>query len=199
MPSTLRSGLLATTALLTVGALAACSDNEVSVDDLEEQVSTMFTQEVGWTPAEVDCPDELDAEVDATTRCVASDEDGGQLGVTVTVTGVDGDRVEMDVQADDELLTPPDVSSTTPTDDSSATPNVSAADVEQQTATMLTDETGVAPASVECPGDLNAEIGTTMRCTINATDGTRIGVTLTVTSVDGDVVNWDFQVDDAPG
>jgi predicted thioesterase len=43
-----------------------------------------------------------------------------------------------------------------------------------------------------------AKVGATQRCTLTALDGTTIGVTATVTAVNGDDVSFDFKVDDEP-
>jgi hypothetical protein len=154
------------------------------------------------TPASVDCPDDLDAEVDATTRCIAADEAGNQLGVTVTVTDVDGRDVHLNFQADDELMPgSPDLEGAAPAEGTEAPADagsVAAQEVERQTTDQLAQITGQRPADVDCPGDLEAEVGASMRCVVTASDGTQIGATLTVTSVDGTTANWDIVVDDAP-
>jgi len=51
----------------------------------------------------VSCPDDLEAEVGATTRCTLSvGDDGDEYGVTVTVTSVKGDTANFDVEVDEE-------------------------------------------------------------------------------------------------
>ena len=58
--------------------------------------------EVGFRP-DVSCPDDLEAEVGAETRCTLSVEgDSKEYGVTVTVTSVEGDTANFDVKVDDE-------------------------------------------------------------------------------------------------
>lgn len=49
---------------------------------------------------------------------------------------------------------------------------------------------------VTCPEDLAAKVGTTSRCTLTAEDGSSVGVTVKVTSVEGTKMNFDIQVDD---
>ena len=78
-----------------------------------------------------------------------------------------------------------------------STPAVSRADVEQEASAQLEAAVGVAPDSMTCPGDLTAETGTIMRCELTAGD-VAYGVTITVTSVDNDVANFDVVVDDVP-
>jgi hypothetical protein len=73
---------------------------------------------------------------------------------------------------------------------------VSEAKVEQKVSEQLTAQVGQKPDDIDCPGDLKAEKGTTMRCTLTAGD-TSLGLTVTVTSVDGSNVKFDIQVDDS--
>lgn len=70
------------------------------------------------------------------------------------------------------------------------------ADVEQQVSDALAETVGQTPDSVDCPGDLPAEVGAEMRCTLTA-GGESIGLTVTVTEVDGNEVNFDIAVDEA--
>jgi predicted small lipoprotein YifL len=74
--------------------------------------------------------------------------------------------------------------------------SVSAADVEEQITEQLTQMVGQAPDDVTCPDDLPAEEGAEMTCVLSA-GGETIDVAVTVTSVDGDDVNFDIQVADA--
>lgn len=88
---------------VAVLALSGCTST-VDRAELEQEVSTRLTEQVGVAPESVDCPDDLDAEQDATTRCTLTAPDGTQIGLTVTVTSVDGDTVNFDVVVDDELM-----------------------------------------------------------------------------------------------
>lgn len=105
----MRSRLTATAAAaaLAVLALAGCSvsvgSDAVPTDELEQQVSTVLEQQVGRAPEQIDCPDELDAEVGAETRCTLTDS-GESYGVTVTADEVQDDRVQMTVEVDQEPL-----------------------------------------------------------------------------------------------
>ena len=67
--------------------------------------------------------------------------------------------------------------------------------VEKEVSDELTKTVGQRPKSITCPGDLKAVEGTKMRCKLEATDGTKIGLTLTVTSVKGDNVKFHISVD----
>lgn len=72
---------------------------------------------------------------------------------------------------------------------------VDAADVESQISEQLEAQLGEAPDSVDCPEDLPAEEGAEIRCELTVAEET-LGVTVTVTSVEDDTVNFDIQVDE---
>jgi hypothetical protein len=77
------------------------------------------------------------------------------------------------------------------------TPAMEKAQVEQKASEALAAQVGTAPDSIECPGDLEAKVGASMRCIL--TDGeTKVGITTTVTSVEGTDVKFDVVVDDTP-
>jgi Domain of unknown function (DUF4333) len=90
-----RVPVLAATALLSLG-LAACS-SAVAPDELEEQAAAALEGEIGARP-DVSCPDELPAEMGATTECAATagEED---VRLELTVTSVDGDEVRFDIES----------------------------------------------------------------------------------------------------
>lgn len=68
-------------------------------------------------------------------------------------------------------------------------------DVEAQVFDGLTETVGEEPDDVTCPGDLPAEVDAEMVCELTA-QGDSIDVTVTVTSVDGSDVEFDFVVAD---
>jgi hypothetical protein len=84
--------------LLALG-LTACGGT-FAADEVATKAEEVLEQQVGARP-DVSCPDDLDAEVGAETRCTAS-VDGVTVGATVTVTSVDDDGAEFDVQVDEE-------------------------------------------------------------------------------------------------
>ncbi|MFK0119467.1 DUF4333 domain-containing protein [Streptomyces sp. NPDC090994] len=69
-------------------------------------------------------------------------------------------------------------------------------EVADQVAEKLAAATGQPKPDVTCPEDLAGKVGTTMRCELTATDGTSLGVTVEVTSVDGDTIKYDIQADE---
>jgi predicted thioesterase len=95
-------------------------------------------------------------------------------GVNVTVTSVDGKTVNFDIVQ---------------TVDKDA--------VAEQISEQLTQQVGRAPESVTCPSDLKGDKGATLQCELTDS-GETYGVTVTVTSVKGGDVKFDFKVDDQP-
>jgi hypothetical protein len=70
--------------------------------------------------------------------------------------------------------------------------------VEQGAADALEAQIGVRP-EIDCPDDVDAEVGATAECTLTAPgDPAEYPVTVTVTSVEGDSANFDVQVGEAP-
>jgi hypothetical protein len=62
----------------------------------------------------------------------------------------------------------------------------------------LEEAAGQEAEGVVCAGDVPAKVGATQRCMLTTLDGTAIGVTATVTAVNGDDVGFDFKADDEP-
>ena len=61
---------------------------------------------------------------------------------------------------------------------------------------MANAQTGQPKPDITCPEDLAGKVGTTTRCTLKADDGSTLGVTVTVSSVDGHKINFDIKADD---
>lgn len=76
------------------------------------------------------------------------------------------------------------------------TPKLSKDKLADTVAQKLADTTGRPKPDITCPEDLKGTVGTTTRCTLTAADGSTLGVTVTVTSVDGSQVNFDIKADD---
>ncbi|MFD9281389.1 DUF4333 domain-containing protein [Streptomyces mirabilis] len=62
-------------------------------------------------------------------------------------------------------------------------------------AKKLAATTGQPKPNIACPEDLAAKVGTTTRCKLTANDGSTLGVSVKVTSVDGDQINFDIEAD----
>lgn len=201
-----RLGMVTTASALTLAFLTGCSgsDGNISEDELESGIADQLESITGVRPADVDCPGDLDAEVDATMRCTVVADDGSEIEGTATVTEVDGGDASFAFQVDDELSAGPDGTDPASADGGDATgaPGDGAvileSYVEQQATDQLEQAVGQRPANIDCPGDIEAVAGTTMRCTLTANDGTQFGMTVEVTSVTGDNYHLDFQVDNTP-
>jgi hypothetical protein len=87
-------------------AFAGCGTKTVSKSDVEKQVQTYFdnlAQQNGQAKfPDIKCPDDLEAKKGKTVRCTAKGTDG-TLGITVTVTGVSGDKASLSFKADNKL------------------------------------------------------------------------------------------------
>ena len=68
---------------------------------------------------------------------------------------------------------------------------VSKSDVASQITSKMTDAAGNKPDTVSCPTDLPAKVGAQLNCEMKVKDQT-FNVNVTVTSVDGDNVNYDM-------
>ena len=90
-----RLPLIAAAPVLGLG-LTACGQS-VDQGALETQVAGTLESRFG-VAAGVSCPGDLDAEVDATTECTATDPDTGErIGLRITVTSVEDGRADFDI------------------------------------------------------------------------------------------------------
>ena len=87
--------MLAVVPVLAIG-VTACSSS-IGQDELETQVAGTLESRFG-VAAGVSCPGDLDAEVDATTECTATDiGTGEEVVLRITVTSVEDDTAEFDI------------------------------------------------------------------------------------------------------
>ncbi|WP_053063637.1 DUF4333 domain-containing protein [Nocardiopsis sp. RV163] len=181
--------------------------DSVSAEQVAERSSEMLAEEVGQTPDDLTCPEDLPAEVGAEIRCNLVDG-GMNYGVTVTTTSVDGNDVQWDIEVDDAPAgdsaaedAAGDAAGGDAGGDAGTTPAsdgvVPAGQVAQQSAAQLEAAVGQAPEDFSCGQDLPAEVGAEIRCNL-VDGGMNYGVTITTTSVDGNDVQWDIEVDDQP-
>ncbi|MBD8505358.1 DUF4333 domain-containing protein [Hoyosella sp. G463] len=70
-------------------------------------------------------------------------------------------------------------------------------EVASQISAELATQVGREPELVECPDDLDAEVGATLTCTLTD-DGDLYDVLVEVTEVNGDDVLFDFEVEQRP-
>jgi Domain of unknown function (DUF4333) len=178
MANPIRRGAV-TLCAAAVLAVAGCSgsvsinqEKTVAKADVADQISTKVNEKAGRKPESVTCPGDLKAAVGASLDCQMT-YDGQPYGVNVTVTSVDGDRVNFDIVE-----------------------TVNKDDVAKQISNQLGQQFGRTP-DVTCPNDLKGDVGATTRCQLTD-QGSTYGVTVTVTSAEGGDVKFDFKVDDKP-
>jgi hypothetical protein len=79
--------------------LAACAGSLPAADVATRAEDALEKQE-GIRP-DISCPEDLAEEVDAQTRCTwTAGDDPTEYGLTITVTAVDGEGAEFDVELD---------------------------------------------------------------------------------------------------
>ncbi|MEU0070372.1 DUF4333 domain-containing protein [Streptomyces sp. NPDC006332] len=77
-------------------------------------------------------------------------------------------------------------------------PKISKDKLAATVAEKLAATTGQPKPDITCPEDLAGKVGNTTRCKLTASDGSTLGVTVKVSSVDGDNINFDIKADDTP-
>ena len=75
-------------------------------------------------------------------------------------------------------------------------PKLSADKLAATVAEKLAATTGQPKPNITCPEALTGKVGNTTRCTLKANDGSTLGVTVKVSSVEGGKINFDIKVDD---
>ncbi|OSZ62193.1 hypothetical protein OQI_01120 [Streptomyces pharetrae CZA14] len=85
----------------SVSAGSGDSEPKLSSDKLADTVAQKLADTTGRPKPDVTCPEDLTGKVGTTTRCTLTADDGSSLGVTVTVSSVDGDRINFDIKADE--------------------------------------------------------------------------------------------------
>ncbi|WP_228988924.1 DUF4333 domain-containing protein [Streptomyces sp. DH8] len=78
------------------------SESKLSADKLSATVAKKLAESTGQPEPDVTCPEGLAGKVGTKTRCTLTAGDGSTLGVTATVTSVDGGRINFDIEADDK-------------------------------------------------------------------------------------------------
>lgn len=167
---------VAATSMAVTGCSFSISSNQdktVAKSEVADQISDKVNDKAGHKPQSVTCPDDLKATVGASLDCHMS-YDGQTYGVNVTVTSVDGSKVNFDIVE-----------------------TVNKDDVAKSISDQLAQQFGRTPDNVTCPNDLKGDVGATLRCQLTD-QGSTFGVTVTVTSVASDDVKYGFKVDDQP-
>ena len=98
-----RLHLLATVPALFLG-LTACGGDTLDGGEVSTTVADQLEEQAGSRP-NVDCPEEIPAEVGSEVRCTLSvDGEPDEYGVTVTITSVEGDTAEYEAEVDSEPM-----------------------------------------------------------------------------------------------
>ena len=173
--------------LAAVVALTACG--KVATDDsVEDQIKSQLGAD------SADCPTDLKGEVGQSIVCKATRGDQ-TFDVKVTVTSVEGETINFDIERVAPPTSAPAAPATEVTSTAPAAATVDGKNVAQSVFDQLASN-GKQVNQVSCP-DLEARIGASERCTL--VSGTETyGVTVTVTSVQGADVKFDIQVDKTP-
>ncbi len=167
--ATRRSLPRAASALLLAGVLGGCSGAGLDDDDL---VTTLRTQLDGHGVHADDlrCPSGLAAVVGESVRCTFTV--GGQpVDAVATVSAVDGETVTYDVHTE-------------------ARPVVKVV-LERSVAEKLR-QAGVPAGTASCAGDLPAQVGATVGCTLSGPEGGS-SWTVRTTSVDGGKIDYSIE------
>ena len=94
-----RPRLLVAVLLALVGP-AACGGDVLTADEVPRGAEDAFAEQAGTGP-DVTCPEDIEEEVGARTRCLLTAEAlSDELGVTVTVTSVDDEGTRVSVEVD---------------------------------------------------------------------------------------------------
>ncbi|MGJ5752956.1 uncharacterized protein DUF4333 [Streptomyces puniciscabiei] len=83
------------------------SEPKVSAGKLATTVSERLAAQTGRPKPHITCPEDLTGKVGSSTRCKLTADDGSTLGVTVTVTSVQGSQINFDIKADDKASPAP--------------------------------------------------------------------------------------------
>lgn len=77
------------------------SEAKLSKDKLATTVAEKLADSTGQPEPDITCPEDLVGKAGATTRCTLTADDGSTLGVSATVTSVEGEQINFDIKADD--------------------------------------------------------------------------------------------------
>ena len=85
-----------------LAGLAACGSSTLSADEVATNAEDALEEQIGVRPS-ISCPEDVEAEVGAETRCtLTGGDDPTEYGVSIKVTEVDGDNAKFDVQVDEQ-------------------------------------------------------------------------------------------------
>ena len=159
---------LASSAVGLVFLTAACSD-VVAKDNVAKTIMDQL-QKQSIDAQNVTCPTDLQAIVGQTVRCSFT-VDGQPVDAVARITAVNGDNVTYDVHTEARPV---------------------AKDVLERSVAQKLEQAGVPPGTASCAGDLPAQVGATVGCTLSGPDGVSTW-TVTTTSVDGGKIDYSIE------
>ena len=159
----------ATVAVLLAGTIGGCSGAEVDDDDLVATLRAQLASH-GVQADDLRCPSGLRAEVGESVRCTFT-VDGQPVAAVARITAVNGDSVTYDVHTEARPVTK---------------------DVLERSVAQKLEQAGVPAGTASCAGDLPAQVGATVGCTLSGPDGVSTW-TVTTTSVDGGKIDYSIE------
>lgn len=133
---------------LLAAVVAGCGETEIDAAEGERFITNAVEEQTGARVESVECPTGLIAEKGATFECTVVGDDGSSGDITVT-------------EEDDEGAVTVD-----------AAPFLRVRDLEEQTGTGISDQTG-AKVAVQCPEIVVFEAGDTFECEATSGGDTR--------------------------
>jgi hypothetical protein len=138
----------------------------VSKDDLQEDIADRLTK-AGEQPESVTCKEGLVGEVGETTRCEVVMGPTNSFEPVVTVTGIDGSRINYEM-----------------------TPALSKDQLEKAVSRLVSDAEGVQIDSVTCESGLEGKVGAAAYCDLGA-EGAQLRRMVEVNNVEGLMMNFE--------
>ena len=97
-----RLPLLVTIPFVLAGLGACGGTSTLKADEVATKAEDALEEQIGARP-DITCPEDVDAEVGAETRCtLTAGDDPTEYGVSIKVTSVEGDNAKFDIQVDEQ-------------------------------------------------------------------------------------------------
>ncbi len=189
-------------AVFSLLSAASCSgsvsigDKTVSGSEVEKEATPFIVRYFGGKPDQLSC-NSLDAKVGATSACQFS-FNGEKSLLKITATKVDGTDVKFSIKVPstgDDTTTGPKPSSTVGGGDTATA--IIPKELQRQVTAGIKAQIGQDPPPVTCDKSLEGVVGATGSCYL-VDGGDRYDIALTVTSVEGSRVLFDFEVAEMP-
>jgi hypothetical protein len=170
MRNLMKRAIVAGTATALVFGPIACGARVVDKEEVARTTASAL-QEQGVQVENMTCPDDLQAVAGESIRCEFTT--GGQpVDAVVTVTSVEAGTARYDMHTE-------------------ARP-VAKALLAQKVAEFIWEKAAVAVDSSNCAGDLQPQVGDSVSCEVTG-EGESAEFTVTVTSIDGGLINFSIE------